>query len=557
MHARTPFRNLPIRSKLTVLLLVPSAVVLCLCAVVLSAVQMVSFRQNFERDLVSAAEIVAANVTAAVAFNDAQAAAEILRGLQTKRQVISARLVGQSGKTFVWFGQTNAEPVGEWPTTNRVEIREGLAFVTQPVLLDGRPIAALQVVSDYQDARAGLFEAVVGLITMVTGVVVVVVVALSRRLQRLVSDPVQHLSDTARRVMEANDYSVRAQELAGAELGLLARTFNQMLAHIQKQDVALHQASRDLARQVEELQREVEERQRAERKSQELHKELVTASRQAGMAEVATDVLHNVGNVLNSLNVSTEIINDRLARMQSDGVRRVAELLRQHAQDLGPFLTADPKGRLVPEFLGNLGTHLDEERAEMTREMTQLTRNVGHIKEIVEMQQSYARMLGLVEDLQVEELVEDAISLNSGAFHRHRVELRRAFQPVPRVRVDKHKVLQILVNLLRNAKYALDETNRPDRLISVQVQPGAPDRVQVVVQDNGAGIPPENLTRIFQHGFTTRRNGHGFGLHSGALAAQEMGGKLSAASDGPGRGATFTLELPAAPIRGEDHVTAN
>ena len=62
--------------------------------------------------------------------------------------------------------------------------------------------------------------------------------------------------------------------------------------------------------------------------------------------------------------------------------------------------------------------------------------------------------------------------------------------------------------------------------------------------DNGIGIPADNLTRIFGHGFTTRKEGHGFGLHSGALAAKELGGALTVESDGPGKGATFTLEFP-------------
>jgi signal transduction histidine kinase len=71
--------------------------------------------------------------------------------------------------------------------------------------------------------------------------------------------------------------------------------------------------------------------------------------------------------------------------------------------------------------------------------------------------------------------------------------------------------------------------------------------VAIIVRDNGVGILPENLTRIFGHGFTTKKDGHGFGLHSGALAAKQMNGALSVQSAGPGKGAAFTLELPIAP----------
>ena len=109
--------------------------------------------------------------------------------------------------------------------------------------------------------------------------------------------------------------------------------------------------------------------------------------------------------------------------------------------------------------------------------------------------------------------------------------------------VEKHKILQILVNLVRNAKYACDESGRAG-----QTADGAPGQWGWPGQDIRDGqwhwIPPENLTRIFNHGFTTRKGGHGFGLHSSALAAKEMGGSLTVQSGGPGQGAAFTLELP-------------
>src|SRR5206468_3937091 len=123
------------------------------------------------------------------------------------------------------------------------------------------------------------------------------------------------------------------------------------------------------------------------------------------------------------------------------------------------------------------------------------------------------------------------------------VQAVREFKDVPDVTVDKQKVLQILVNLIRNAKHACDETGRPDKRLTLGIANGN-GRIKISVRDNGVGIPPENLTRIFNHGFTTRKDGHGFGLHSSALAAKEMGGSLSVHSEGQGRGATFILELP-------------
>jgi signal transduction histidine kinase len=136
--------------------------------------------------------------------------------------------------------------------------------------------------------------------------------------------------------------------------------------------------------------------------------------------------------------------------------------------------------------------------------------------------------------------------MNVSALARHDVTVVREYLPVPRVAVEKGKVLQILINLIRNAKYACDDgqkDNPREKILTMRIEPGN-GLVRLIVRDNGIGIPQENLTRIFAHGFTTRSYGHGFGLHSSALAAKEMKGSLIALSDGPGCGATFVLELP-------------
>lgn len=166
------------------------------------------------------------------------------------------------------------------------------------------------------------------------------------------------------------------------------------------------------------------------------------------------------------------------------------------------------------------------------------------------MQQNYSKVSGVVETLPVVELVEDAVRMNAAALARHEVRILREYTEVPFVVVERHKVLQILVNLIRNAKYALDEGGKEDRLLTLRIDRNSGDFVHVSVVDNGIGISPENLTRIFEHGFTTRKEGHGFGLHSGALAAQEMGGTLTVNSDGTSKGATFTLSLPTKPKAG-------
>jgi PAS domain S-box-containing protein len=289
---------------------------------------------------------------------------------------------------------------------------------------------------------------------------------------------------------------------------------------------------------------DITEQKQAEEELELLNKRLLDSSRFAGMAEVATGVLHNVGNVLNSVNVSATLICNQVRNSRSSRLRDVILLLNKNSTDLASFLVNDPKGKIIPSYLNNLSERLSEEQQDLLKELELLVKNIEHIKEIVAMQQSYARVSGIIESLSIRDLVEDAVQMHTAALTRHGVLLVREYQDVPVMSLDKHKVLQILVNLIRNAKYAMDSANRRDKRLTIGIANTPNNNVQISVSDNGIGIPAENLTRIFSHGFTTKRDGHGFGLHSGAIAAREMGGSLVARSDGPGHGATFVLELP-------------
>jgi PAS domain S-box-containing protein len=290
--------------------------------------------------------------------------------------------------------------------------------------------------------------------------------------------------------------------------------------------------------------RDVTEHKRAELELEELNKQLLQTSRHAGMAEVATSVLHNVGNVLNSVNVSCSVISDKVRKSRVGTVAKVADLLRTNAADLSTFFTSDPAGQKLPDFIDKLSERLADEQVAILTEVQSLSQNIAHIKEIVAVQQSYANVRGLRETLPITGLVEDALRINAEALNRHHIEVIEKFTELPPISVDKHKVLQILVNLVRNAKHALVDCNRTDKRLTVCVGRSNETRFRVSVADNGIGIDPQNITRVFAHGFTTKKNGHGYGLHSGVLAAHEMGGSLTVESAGIGRGATFTLELP-------------
>jgi len=285
----------------------------------------------------------------------------------------------------------------------------------------------------------------------------------------------------------------------------------------------------------------------AEAELESAHQRLIETSRLAGMAEVATDVLHNVGNVLNSVNVSCSLTIDRVKGSRIANLSKAAALLMENQDRLGEFFANDQRAQQIPTYLSALAEHFSHEQSALLQELEQLLKHVEHIKQIVAMQQSYAKVAGVIETVNPTQLVDDAIQINGAALTRHEVQLRCEFDQVPMIQTEKHRVLQILVNLIRNAKYALDESKRTDKLLTIKLGRNGGDHVKIQVVDNGVGIPAENLTRIFGHGFTTRRNGHGFGLHSSALAIKELGGSLTAHSDGVGKGATFVLLLPETP----------
>jgi PAS domain S-box-containing protein len=289
-----------------------------------------------------------------------------------------------------------------------------------------------------------------------------------------------------------------------------------------------------------------------------LNRQLIDTSRQAGMADVATGVLHNVGNVLNSVSVATTVVGERLRASKVANLRRATAMLREQNGHLVDFLTTDTKGKLLPAYLDTVAGQLAEEQDKIIARVDTVAQHLEHIKEIVAMQQSYAKVSGAYENLPIAELVEDALRINATAFDRHGIELVREFESnLPAICVDRHKVLQILINLIRNAKHAVEDARCDHRKLVIKTGLAGLDRVKICVLDNGVGIPGENLNKIFNHGFTTKKDGHGFGLHSGANAAKEMGGSLTVFSEGPGRGAEFVLELPTTESVRQQQRTAN
>ena len=353
-----------------------------------------------------------------------------------------------------------------------------------------------------------------------------------------------YLAASAEVVSKRKDFSVRVPQRSNDEVGKLVKAFNVMLEQVQERDEQLTQTNRGLADRTAALMREIAERRQKERELKEVQKDLITTSHRAGMAEVATDVLHNVGNILNSVNVSATYIQEKLTASKTINLGKAIDLMDDHSDDLEAFLSKDKQGKRVLNYLRKLVKLIGLEQEEMANKLVSLTKNIDHIKEIVRTQQSYARHGGVKIWLHMNEVIEDAIGVNAIGLKRKGVQVVSEIEELPETLIDKQRVLQILVNLISNGTQAMSKCGDRKQRLTISCHGDSEGKLFIQVEDNGVGIPKENLAKIFSHGFTTKKDGHGFGLHSSALAAQEMGGSLSVHSEGPGCGATFTLELP-------------
>ncbi|WP_437647142.1 sensor histidine kinase [Sorangium sp. So ce362] len=356
---------------------------------------------------------------------------------------------------------------------------------------------------------------------------------LRETVQALNEDLERAKGELERRVAERTGELIVANERLQVELAERGRAE----AALKASEEQLRQLNEALEQRVVERTAELATAQR----------QLLDTARRAGMAEVATNVVHNIGNVLNTVNVSAKLIAEELGGLKLERLQRATQLLSSHRDDPGRFLAEDERGRHLISYLEALSAALESDRQRTLLYVDQLGKSVDHIKDIVRTQQTYAGTTTVVEPVQLSELLEDAVRMNDAALSRPHLRIVRAFACPRPVYVDKHKLLQILMNLISNAKYAMDELPGREHELTLRIEASGAERegvVRICVQDTGVGIASDHLTRIFSHGFTTRRGGHGFGLHSCALAAEEMSGVLSVKSDGAGRGATFTLELP-------------
>jgi signal transduction histidine kinase len=429
-----------------------------------------------------------------------------------------------SGGLFHHEGQAPGGSLTDGPPRAAREAGDGTIRAWTEVNLEGMNLGRVIVVFDtgrVDDVRR--WEERMALLAFV---VWCAAIAYSLRFSRAFVTPIRHMMEFSRKVAAGAFHEQLSCRVSG-ELEELEEYLNAM---------------------TRELEAREKERREAAARAEAMQREILSVSRMAGMAEVATGVLHNVGNVLTSLNVSVGLVGEKIRSSKVSALSRSVQLFSGQPGGLSAFLATD-KGKLFPQYLASVAEHLSEENAQLIGELESVARNVEHIKTIVAMQQTHARAAAFREELDLPELLDDALRMGAVSFERHQIEIVRDYGEVPRLLTDKHKLLQILLNLISNARHAIKDSEDGGGRLLVRLRTG-PEGIVIEVEDTGVGIAPENLPLIFQHGFTTKRDGHGFGLHAAANSARELGGSLLATSPGSGRGATFTLTLPlAAPQR--------
>jgi signal transduction histidine kinase len=382
------------------------------------------------------------------------------------------------------------------------------AYATEQDLRTGQ-VLLLDAAVEREITATGRTVVSVALLSTLGGALLILFVLL-RLLLRIVIRPLSTLTSKVIEIGKRDDTSIRVALEREDEIGLLSGEFDKMLEKLAQ--------SRE---------------------------QVVQTARLAGRSEIATGVLHNVGNVLNSVNVSSNLASKKAEEFSTADLEMLVGVLQKHEQDLGAFVSTDPRGKHLVPFLNELARSLVVQKKALQEELSGLNQGIEHIAELVRAQQSFTGTKGVFEKASLAAQVDAALRITSQALNETGgIEVVREFADLPAVTVDKHKLMEILVNLITNAAQALAEGGNPAKRLTLRIARADERTARIEVEDTGVGIPAENLTRIFHHGFTTKKNGHGFGLHVSANAATEMKAKLHAKSAGPGRGATFALDIP-------------
>jgi len=263
-------------------------------------------------------------------------------------------------------------------------------------------------------------------------------------------------------------------------------------------------------------------------------------ARYRDLADFATAVLHNVGNVLNSMNVAGQQVNANLKSSQVGRLVKISQILEENKNNPN-FLLEDPKGKLLPRFLEALSLTLEEERADNIKEMDSIRKYFQLMQDLVSNQQSCSTGQFSPEIFSAELAIQDALEVTRRHLEQSNIQVTLNLEIEKPLLGSRARFIHVMINLIKNAVEAMEE--EPRRII-IDAAEGPRNMIVLNVSDNGCGISEENGKKLFAMGFSTKKRGHGFGLPYCSRTMREMGGSIEAASEGVGRGAIFSICMP-------------
>jgi len=556
--------------------IVITTIVLASALIISVNFQVENSKKNIISGLNIVGEIVANRAIASLAFSDVESANSNLRTLRSHDSIVYACIRSAENEVFSEYN-ADVEAIikcNDFNKDNSIIVGSEYIDVFKPILLEGQSIGTVQVKASLEYLNEQTIESIKLSTIIFIGLMIVAAYVSGRVLNRII-EPITQLKEIAQRITDDNDYSLRVHKASSDEVGVLVESFNKMLEQILERDRALIEekdkaeisakSAKKYAKETEDinadLENEIRQRSKIEEELQDLNETLedkVQArtveleklnekiggiARSAGMAEVASGVLHNVGNVLNSVNVSVSVIREQVRKTKSENLSRLVAMINENKANIANFIENDEKGKQIPRFLSLLAGQLKEEKNNLYEELDQLSSNIDHIKNVISMQQSYAGSYGMREKVKISDLVEDALKINIQGMNQYGIEVIKQYDNTEMLYIDKHKALQVFINLISNAKYALIDSDKENKIIYIIIKREG-EKINIEIKDNGIGIAPEDVSHLFEYGFKKRRGGHGYGLHHSALVVNELGGKISVNSDGPGKGASFIVAIP-------------
>ena len=528
-------KNISIKSKLIRIQMLLALIILVAQSLAFFLNDLHIFKRSIERTLESTAKILSRNLAPALAFSDGAEATKILSSLQSEPSIASAYLFDGKGNLFAKYGYDTAVESGLAPNTRHGSRIRGSHLVYYYDFLQGpEGQGTLRLDADLKVFTAEYHGYLWIVVALFLGGALVSY-GLAHVIQRSLSEPIIELAATTTEISILQDYSLRMGRKGPGtgikEMETLSTEFNHMLSQIQANGEKIRAANADLERKVELRTAELKEIQNL----------ALENAHKAGMSEIATGVLHNIGNIINSVNTSAEEILQITQKSKIANLLKANRLLSDNFARVTEFLTEDPKGKVLPEYYLKIGESLKTEHLQLKDEVLDMMKKLSLIKDVVQTQQEYAKRGLFVEEISLEQVTDEILNLQQSALKRHGIELVRVYGDAGKIKVQRVKFAHVLMNLIKNSKEAMTPLPDGRKRLTVEIGAITGSGPFLRIIDTGEGISKTNLERIFSHGFTTKEHGHGFGLHFCANAMTEMGGKLIAESSGEGQGAAFTL----------------